>query len=719
MKPNISLLTNQTVLNTLKLSIQERFTRVGENITLHQSTSVNEQWKKFKNEVYEATLNTLGSSRRRRNDWITQRTIDLANSTEAARTNDPTAYRQLRRQTSMSARSDRNEYWHKIAGELEQAAHVGDTRKLYRLIRTQCGSSTTSETIRDLSGVAITNFESRSRRWVEHFESLLNHGDPPSPNQYLDQPGTTGEVYPSNCDPPTKLEIENIIKNLRANKAPGEDGLNPEIFKVCSSVISPWLFQIFTNVWASEEIPQDWREAVLIPFFKKGDKTICANYRGISLIDVACKIFSSLLLNRFLNFRDTRTRPNQAGFRPGRGCVEQIFSLRLILEHRSRYQQPTVTCFVDFAAAFDSIHRPSLWRIMEADGFPPKLLSLIKSFYSHPGNRVLVNGELSDRFETRTGVRQGCPLSPILFNFVIDWILKISVRDFNGVTVGPDTSITDLDYADDICVLANSYTELQHVLDKIDAVSRSVGLKINAGKTKLFSCCIPPEDKLPVQIEGATIEEVESFKYLGSNIRPNGQCVDEILSRINAARKVFFQLRKPLWSRREITLDTKIKVYKSAVRTILLYGCETWPLRQDDERRLSVFDHWCLRYILRVRYFHRITNDEIRRRCFNIPQLVDVIKQNRLRWAGHVLRRPEDEIVNISLRAEPDVGWKRRRGGQIKSWKDKFKSDLQHFTGPTTFGIRRWNRDWLSIASELAEDRLQWKAITRDILGAG
>jgi hypothetical protein len=340
-------------------------------------------------------------------------------------------------------------------------------------------------------------------------------------------------------------------------------------------------------------------------------------------------------------------------------------------------------------------------------------------FYRNPGNRIIVNGELSARFETLTGVRQGCPLSPILFNFAIDWILKTSLLGFDGVTISPNKQITDLDYADDISILSTSYIEMQQVINKVDAVSRSVGLKINAEKTKIFSCCVLPADKLPVLIGGTVIEEVNNFKYLGSEIRPNGQCVDEIPSRIDAARKVFFQLRKCLWSRREITLCTKMKVFKSAVRTILLYGCETWPLRKEDEHRLSVFDHWCLRYILRVRYSHRMTNHEVRRQCFNIPSLVSVIKQNRLKWAGHVLRRPETEIVGISLRAEPDVGWKRRRGGQIKSWKDKFKSDLESFTGPATFGLRRWNRDWLSIASELAEDRQQWKAITRDILEAG
>ncbi|CAE1331143.1 unnamed protein product [Acanthosepion pharaonis] len=94
-------------------------------------------------------------------------------------------------------------------------------------------------------------------------------------------------------------------------------------------------------------------------FSKKDDRRLCSDYRGISLIDVAAKVLAVLLLRRFQGIRDLRTRPSQGGFRPGRGCVDQIFSLRHTLKQRWAYQQPTVLCFVDFAAAFDSVDRGS------------------------------------------------------------------------------------------------------------------------------------------------------------------------------------------------------------------------------------------------------------------------------------------------------------------------------------------------------------------------
>ncbi len=165
---------------------------------------------------------------------------------------------------------------------------------------------------------------------------------------------------------------------------------------------------VITKVWLCEAVPNNWSETVLLPLFKKGDKRICSYYRGISLIGVAAKVFGVILLKRFQYERDQRTRPNQSGFRPGRGCTYQMHNLRRILEQRWSFQQATVTCFVDFVSAFDSVDR----QIMVADGMPPKLLRLIKAHYSSTKMKVMASGRDSMPFEIRSGVRQGCALFP-------------------------------------------------------------------------------------------------------------------------------------------------------------------------------------------------------------------------------------------------------------------------------------------------------------------
>ncbi len=203
---------------------------------------------------------------------------------------------------------------------------------------------------------------------------------------------------------------------------------------MCLESLGPWLHRVITKVWLSETVPNNWSEAVLLPLFKKGDKRICSNYRGISLIDVAAKVFGVILLKRFKSERDQRTRPSQSGLRPGRGCTDQMHNLRHTLEQRWSFQQGTRMCFVDFASAFDSLDRDSLWWIMVADGMPPKLLRLIKAYYLSTKMKVRASGSDSMPFEIRSGVRKGCALSPTLFNYIKDWILGQALQNCSGVS---------------------------------------------------------------------------------------------------------------------------------------------------------------------------------------------------------------------------------------------------------------------------------------------
>ncbi|BHF74169.1 hypothetical protein SprV_0401725300 [Sparganum proliferum] len=594
--------------------------------TTRADGEVSNQWSSLKTSVYGADEKILGYTQRRRSDWISGRTLQLSAQTARARSRNDDYFRQLRKMTAKSAMDDRKQYWAEIATSMEQASNVGDTRKLYQLIRQVSGKpSTLSDSVRDVNGGFIADNSAKVERW----------------------------------HPPSEEEVVDAIRKLCNNKAPGEDGIPAEIFKSCVDTLAPWLHEVIERAWRDEVVPDDWGLGILVPILKKGDKTRCENYRGISLIDVAAKIFAIVLLRRFQAVRDSRTRPNQAGFRAGRGCADQIFTPRRILEFRHSYQKPTAVCFVDFTAAFDSVHRESLWRIMALDGVPAKIIAMTKAYYRSTTARVLARNNLSQPFGIRSGVRQGCILSPILFNYAIDWILGRALRDSDGVEFAPGHRLTDLDYADDIALLASSFGDLQSMVSRVNEVAKSVGLSINAGKTKVFSSCIPDQEKAPLGIDGCQLEEVDSFKYLGARLLPNGQSEDDIVSRIDAARWFFSSLRKCLWNRRDLSIATKIRVYRAPVRSVLLYGCECWALRVEDERKLEVFDHHCLRIILRVKFTDFVSNETARARC-DIARITQAIQERRLRWFGHVLRRPPQELSVTALDPAPLPHWRRR-----------------------------------------------------------
>ncbi|BHF62728.1 hypothetical protein SprV_0200571400 [Sparganum proliferum] len=473
--------------------------------------------------------------------------------------------------------------------------------------------------------------------------------------------------------------------------APAEDSITAEIFKSCVDTLAPWLREVTERAWRDEVVPDDWGLGILVPILKKGDKTRCENYCGISLIDVAAKIFAIVLLRRFQAVRDSRTRPNQAGFRAGRGYADQIFTLRRILEFRHSYQQPAAVCFIDFAAAFDSVHCESLWRIMALDGVPAKIITMIKAYYRSTTARVLVRNNLSQPFGIRSGVRQGCILSPILFNYAIGWILGRALRESDGVEFAPGHRLTDLDYADDIALLASSSGDLQSMVSW---------------------------EKEPLGIDDCQLE-VDSFKYLGARLLPIGQSKDDIVSQIDAARWVFSSLRKCQWNRRDLSTATKIRVCRASVRSVLLYGCECWALRVEDERKLEVFDHHCLRTILRVKFTDFVSNETVQARCDNIARITQAIQERRQMRFGHVLRRPPQELSVAALDPAPLPHWRLRRGGQFKTWLDTVRQDMEVVLGPSVFGLRRWRREWIELSRSAAADRHAWRSTVWDIIEAG
>ena len=178
------------------------------------------------------------------------------------------------------------------------------------------------------------------------------------------------------------------------------------------------------------------------------------------------------------------------------------------------------------------------------------------------------------------------------------------------------------------------------------------------------------------------------------------------------------RLRRVLFTRQEVSLRTKMRVYQAAIRPVLTYGCETWPMRVEDVRKLEVFDHWCLRRILNIRWNDRVSNEEVRHRCFDISRLSSVLRQHRLRWFGHVLRRPDSDLTRATLSPTAIATWRCRLGGQLKTWLATVKSDVEPLGLRSVYDTGRWDRDWLEICEELAADRRCWSGVIRDANGA-
>ena len=182
--------------------------------------------------------------------------------------------------------------------------------------------------MKDKTGRQLVGEEQQRKRWVEHFEELLNRSRPQNPPVIL----PAAQDLDIESGTLTRDEIRMAIGQLKSGKAPGPDCIPCEALKADIETTVDMLYPLFEKIWEVEEVPLDWKEGYLIKLPKKGDLSNCTNYSGITLLDVSGKVFNRALLNRMKDEVDTKFRDQQAGFRKDRSCVDQIATLRIIID---------------------------------------------------------------------------------------------------------------------------------------------------------------------------------------------------------------------------------------------------------------------------------------------------------------------------------------------------------------------------------------------------
>ncbi|XP_067879797.1 dynein regulatory complex protein 1 isoform X2 [Heterodontus francisci] len=223
---------------------------------------------------------------------------------------------------------------------------------------------------------------------------------------------------------PTKSELSDAIDSLASGKAPGKDGITPEIIKSAKPAILSALHELFCLCWDEGAVPQDMRDANIITLYKNGDRGVCNNYRGISLLSIVGKVFARVALNRLQKLAERVYPEAQCGFRAERSTIDMLFFLRQIQEKCREQQMPLYIAFIDLTKAFDLVSRRGLFRLLEKIGCPPKLLSIITSFHDNMKGTIQRSGTSSDPFPILSGVKQGCVLAPTLFGIFFSLLLS-------------------------------------------------------------------------------------------------------------------------------------------------------------------------------------------------------------------------------------------------------------------------------------------------------
>ena len=656
-------------------------------------TLPNEIWEDMKTVYTQAATNHIGKKKNKPpKPFLSPEALQLAKQKRNARKgNDKVEYKRLKKETRRQIREDKKSWLADECAKITEANVNRNSKVLFDQIKKVKSQHVFNKncSIKNKEDQTLIEKEDILNRWQEYGKSLFETDEEikdalPCPEQCQQEPK------------PLLEEIDSAIKSLKCGKSPGLDNIPSELLKNRGDEGTKALHYLCTRIWETCKWPDDWKLQEFVMLHKSGDPKNCNNYRTIALISHASKILLIVILNRLKNKVESEISDCQAGYRSGRGTIDMLFVLQILIEKVRNTKEEAFITFIDYSKAFDSVQHEHLFQTMLKMGFPEHLVSLISNLYTNQNATIRWNGEHSGQFHINKGVRQGCILSPHLFSIYTEQVMREAEIDDMGITIG-GRNLTNLRYADDTALIADNITSMKQILNRVDIAGKSASLKLNAKKTKVMhvNSSNTAED---ITVDNSSLEYVESFKYLGSVKENNGSCSKDVRTRIGMAKQKLVQLNN-IWKDRGIPITLKLAILKCLVWPVVLYGCEAWTLKQDDYNRINAVEMWFYRRLLRVSWKEKRTNDSILEELGVTRQLLNEVQKRRLRYVGHALRNTKTDLMTTVLQGK--FAGKRRRGRPVTTYVSNIVKSSRHS---------------LHTMSQLSRDRDDWRAV---VMSAG
>ncbi len=375
------------------------------------------------------------------------------------------------------------------------------------------------------------------------------------------------------------IECEDVVKNLSKNKSPGLDGLPGEFYTCFWSDIKDLVIQSFNDGFLNGKLAHSHRQIIISLIFKKNDRKKFKNYRPLSLSNVDYKILAFILAKRLQKVVHKLISPEQVAYINERYMGNNIRLLLDVIEHTEKENKSGVLLFLDFEKAFDSLSWNFIHKCLYKMGFGQDFRRWIEIIFNQPVAFLKINGFLSEAVQIERGIRQGCPISALIFIICTEF-LAISVKDDDSISgIRLDDGIHDIykeikitQYADDTCIYLQNETYIEPLFRIIKKFSSCSGLNLNLDKTEgLLIGNLAENNPTYTKINWPK----EPIRYLGIYIGFDHNLCYHLNweSKLEKMQKLI-----DCWRTRNLSIEGKILIIKSIIVPKIVFPATVLPI---------------------------------------------------------------------------------------------------------------------------------------------
>ena len=652
---------NDETVNDISCNIVQTLNKIADQVIPRKNKqALKEMWKE--DEIF--------------NDLLDQRSS----------TSDPNLNKMLTKNIKKRVRYLKNLLMKEEADKIDEKNEKRDIEGLYRSFKNQ------STAFKPLKTQSSCDPDKLKEHFKRHFDSTKNNL---IPKELHEVPGfirnlTIDKELEIVRTPPTKKEIQETLQKLKLYKSSNDIPLAFLRYACDCEIVITEMVKLYTKVWENEEIPRDWSHSKLVTLWKgseKGKVTDPEAYRGIQVGSAMCKVLVCIILSRISLWYNSQLTDQQQGFRAGKGTTDGIFLVKKVQQISRSSRKKVFALFVDLSAAFDHVNR--IWMFKSIYQRLPnkrnrKLFILLEKIYKLT-TTALAN-DPNGIFETKTGVRQGGPESPALYNLYMDYVMRVftnECRKFGikffkspyripGKATNPskefglgsygEVTVDWIGYADDLVLFFEDESSLNKGFEILNSTFERYELEINYEKTKTMIFNYEGNDypKTIIKTENGKgkgiIKNVLVFRYLGCQIHSLQEKTgdEELNVRVDSATARFYALSNKFFNHK-IALKTRVKILNSLVRTRLTYGCSTWCLTVQQQKRMDSEYTCLLRKMVRGGYKRKpdsysyvYTNEKLHDMCNTTPLHLFIKKQQRS-YLAHLIRQEDTTIAKRLL----------------------------------------------------------------------